>query len=85
MRELGDKSAQYHRELTPYLHGFGSLILVGNEMENIKIDGAKYFESYAHCLHFLQNNGSFVKGFDYILVKASNGTNLWKFFDDFFV
>lgn len=85
MRELGMQSMQYHKELMPHLHGFNSLILVGSEMKNIKIDGAKHFKNYTQCLHFLQNNIAFVKGFDFILVKASNGVNLWKLFDDFFV
>ena len=85
MRELGEHSTIYHKELTPHLYGFDSIILVGKEMQNIKIDSAKYFENYTQCLHFLQNNTAFLKSFDCLLVKASNGTHLWKLFDEFFI
>ena len=83
IRELGEDSQKFHNELTPFLTGFDS-ILVGQYFTNVKIDGAKYFPNYDELKRFLCENQEFVKGYQNVLVKASNGTLLWKLFDEVF-
>jgi UDP-N-acetylmuramoyl-tripeptide--D-alanyl-D-alanine ligase len=83
IRELGEDSQKFHNELAPFLTGFDS-ILVGQYFTNVKIDGAKYFPNYDELKHFLSENPHFIKQYQSILVKASNGTLLWKLFDEVF-
>jgi len=83
IRELGEDSQKFHNELTPFLTGFDS-ILVGQYFTNVKIDGAKYFPNYDELKQFFGENQEFVKSYQNILVKASNGTLLWKLFDEVF-
>lgn len=83
IRELGEDSQKFHNELAPFLTGFDS-ILVGQYFANVKIDGAKYFPNYDELKHFLSENPHFIKQYQSILVKASNGTLLWKLFDEVF-
>ena len=85
MRELGDMSLEFHKNLKSYLENFDGMILVGKNFENINILNSKFFENYALCLEFLKSNISMLKEYDNILVKASNGVLLWKLFDEFFV
>ena len=83
IRELGEDSQKFHNELATFLTGFDS-ILVGQYFTNVKIDGAKYFPNYDELKQFFDENQEFVKGYQNVLVKASNGTLLWKLFDEVF-
>ncbi len=85
MRELGDMSLEFHKNLKPYLQNFDGMILVGKNFESIDIFSVKHFENYASCLEFLKSNIPMLKEYDNILVKASNGVLLWKLFDEFFI
>ncbi len=83
IRELGEDSQKFHNELSQFLKGFDN-ILVGKYFANVKIDGAKYFPNYDELKQFLCDNPNFAGRYQNILVKASNGTLLWKLFDEIF-
>jgi UDP-N-acetylmuramoyl-tripeptide--D-alanyl-D-alanine ligase len=83
IRELGEDSQKFHNELAPFLTDFDS-ILVGQYFANVQVDGAKYFPNYDELKQFLCENTDFTKQYQNILVKASNGTLLWKLFDEIF-
>ncbi len=83
IRELGGDSQNFHNDIAPFLTGF-DCILVGEHFAKVKIDGAKYFPNYAELKQFFDENQEFAKGYQNILVKASNGTLLWKLFDEVF-
>ncbi len=83
MRELGTDSERFHQEIAEHLQE-SDYILVGEHFASVKIDGAKYFENYESLKVFLETDGDFLQAYQNILVKASNGTLLWKLFDDIF-
>lgn len=84
IRELGEDSQQFHDGIAPFLTGL-DCILVGEYFAKVSVPNAKYFPNYAAVKQFLGENPNFTKQYQNILVKASNGTLLWKLFDEIFV
>ncbi len=83
IRELGDDSQAFHKSLSPFLTGFDA-ILVGEYFANVSVPNAKYFPNYEALKQFMLENSAFAAAYQNILVKASNGTLLWKLFDEVF-
>ena len=87
MRELGENSKELHKNLESLLANFEGVYLVGEDFADVKPHAkiVKHFENYANLKAFLFENLEMLQEFDVILVKASNGTLLWKLFDEVFI
>jgi UDP-N-acetylmuramyl pentapeptide synthase len=83
IRELGEDSQQFHDGIAPFLTGL-DCILVGEYFAKVSVPNTKYFANYDALKQFLGENPNFTKQYQNILVKASNGTLLWKLFDEVF-
>ena len=74
IKELGDKSKEIHKSITPYIEKIKNkeVMLVGNEIKNIKTK-ALYFNNYKELLNYLKNKNIKNK---MILIKGSRAMQL---------
>jgi UDP-N-acetylmuramoyl-tripeptide--D-alanyl-D-alanine ligase len=84
MLELDQESQKFHNQISPFLINI-DCILVGKHFINLNIENSYKFENYQILKEFLISNKSLLQSYQNILVKSSNGTLLWKLFDDIFV